>query len=110
MSDSLHSRASSAEPSGVPPGGQPRLRHGRRFGESALIACLRVRPVIPQNSSSTRPLALFVRMTAYRLRITPKYDPFSSFGISIAPFSVSFHLRQPKSQVPHPKKNFGVMN
>jgi hypothetical protein len=84
----------------VPPGGQPRLRHGRRFAESALIACLRVRPVIPQNSSSTRPLALLVRIMAYRLRITPKYDFFSSFDISIAPFSVSFHLRQPKSRAP----------
>jgi len=100
MSESFHSRVRRAVPSRVPPGGQPRRPGTRRFGESALIACFRDRPVIPQNSSSTFPRPFFVRTAAYLRRMIPKYDAFSSFDISIAPFSVSFHLRQPESRAP----------
>jgi len=100
MSDSFHARASSALPSRVPPGGQPRLPGARRFGESALIACFLDKPVIPQNSSSTCPRPFFLRIAAYRFRMIPKYARLSSFDISIAPFSVSFHLRQPESRAP----------
>ncbi len=100
MSDSFHSRTSIAVPSRVPPDGQPRLPGCDRFGESTLIACFRDTPVIPQNSSSTFPRPFFLRTASYRRRMIPTYAAFSSFDISIAPFSVSFHLRQPKSRAP----------